>query len=130
MELDPNFLKGARHLLGVTMGSARYMLDIPTYAELYLRGRRYGKESKRSGFAPTSAAQGDKRPAFPVALISGLAQGWCNGQRRNLNQGFQVLERGGDGALESSRGTAGVDATGSHRVRIASSAGTLTGLAR
>lgn len=39
IELDPNFLKGARHLLGVTMGSARYMLDIPTYAELYLRGR-------------------------------------------------------------------------------------------
>jgi S-(hydroxymethyl)glutathione dehydrogenase/alcohol dehydrogenase len=39
MEIDPNFLKGARHLLGVTMGSSRYMLDIPTYAELYLRGR-------------------------------------------------------------------------------------------
>ena len=39
MELDPNFLKGGRHLLGVTMGSARYMVDIPNYAELYLRGR-------------------------------------------------------------------------------------------
>ena len=39
MELDPNFLKGARHLLGVTMGSSRYMLDIPRYADLYLRGR-------------------------------------------------------------------------------------------
>jgi S-(hydroxymethyl)glutathione dehydrogenase / alcohol dehydrogenase len=39
MELDPNFLKGERHLIGVTMGSARYQLDIPRYAELYLRGR-------------------------------------------------------------------------------------------
>jgi S-(hydroxymethyl)glutathione dehydrogenase / alcohol dehydrogenase len=39
MELDPNFLKGERHLIGVTMGSARYQLDIPRYADLYLRGR-------------------------------------------------------------------------------------------
>jgi S-(hydroxymethyl)glutathione dehydrogenase / alcohol dehydrogenase len=39
MELDPNFLKGERRLIGVTMGSARYQLDIPRYAELYLRGR-------------------------------------------------------------------------------------------
>ncbi len=39
MELDPNFLKGERRLIGVTMGSSRYQLDIPRYADLYLRGR-------------------------------------------------------------------------------------------
>jgi S-(hydroxymethyl)glutathione dehydrogenase/alcohol dehydrogenase len=39
IELDPNFLKGERRLIGVTMGSARYQLDIPRYAELYQRGR-------------------------------------------------------------------------------------------
>jgi S-(hydroxymethyl)glutathione dehydrogenase/alcohol dehydrogenase len=39
MELDPNFLKGERRLIGVTMGSARYQLDIPRYADLYQRGR-------------------------------------------------------------------------------------------
>ena len=39
MELDPNFLKGERRLIGVTMGSSRYQLDIPRYAALYLRGR-------------------------------------------------------------------------------------------
>jgi S-(hydroxymethyl)glutathione dehydrogenase/alcohol dehydrogenase len=66
MELDPNFLKGERKLIGVTMGSARYQLDIPRYAELYLRGRlnlddmvtrRIGLDAIDSAFAAMQAGE-------------------------------------------------------------------------